>query len=101
MYGYDYLIQSGHNWQKAAIEEQEMLYAASEVIWLRSLQMMTGTMSASEATRMILEKPLAFAQAAQDAGEAAISGEDPGAIARAAVGPLRHEVRSNARRLRG
>ena len=100
MIGYDYLLQSGHNWQKAAIEKQEMWFAASEVIWLRSWQMMTGRMSPAEATKMVLEKPLAFAQAAQDAGEAVISGSDPVEIARAAVAPLRKEARENASRLR-
>ncbi len=101
MYGFDYLIRSGTNWHRAVIEEQEMFLAASEVIWRRSLQMMTGTMSLGEATRMVLEKPRAFVQAAQDAGGAAFGGGDPGAITRAAVAPLREEARSNARRLRG
>ena len=100
MNAYSFLLQSGHNWQKAAIEEQEMLLAASEVIWHRSWQMLTGTMSANEATRMVLEKPVAFARAAQQIGEAVVGGEDPGAITRAAVQPLRREARSNARRLR-
>ncbi|SDJ61869.1 hypothetical protein [Aliiruegeria lutimaris] len=77
-----------------------MWFAASEVIWLRSWQMMTGTMSTEEATKMVLEKPFAFVQAAQDAGVSAISGNDPGAITRAAVAPLRKEARDNARRLR-
>lgn len=101
MNGYDFFLQSGHNWQKAAIEEQEMWLAASEVIWMRTWQFLTGTMTASEATKMFVEKPFAFAQAAQEAGEAVVSGEDAGAITRAAVGPLRREARDNARRLRG
>ncbi len=59
MNGYEYLLRSGRNWQRAAIEEQEMWLAASEVIWMRGWQMLTGTMSAGEATRMVLEKPMA------------------------------------------
>ncbi len=100
MYGYGFLLQSSHNWRKAAIEEQEMWAAASEVIWLRSWQMLTGTMTTVEAARMVVEKPLAFARAAQEVGEAVVTGQDPGAVTRAAVGPLRTEARANARRLR-
>ncbi|MDV7144540.1 antifreeze protein [Tropicimonas sp. TH_r6] len=100
MYGFGFLFQSSSNWQKAAIEEQEMWAAASEVIWLRGWQMLTGTMTSHEATRMLVEKPLAFARAAQDAGEAVVTGRDPVAVTRAAVGPLRSEARANARRLR-
>lgn len=101
MTGWDMFLQSGRNWHKAAIEEQEMLLAASEVIMRRSWQMMTGRMSAGEATRMLVEKPMAFAVAAQEAGEAAARLSDPGYVAMAAVQPLHHEALRNAHRLRG
>lgn len=101
MYGFGFFQFPGQNWHWAAVEERDMWLAASQVIWLRSWQLMTGTMSAVEAARMVLEKPLAFAEAAREAGRTSVSGGDPGAIARAAIRPLSREARRNAQRLRG
>ncbi|WP_068115403.1 hypothetical protein [Tropicimonas marinistellae] len=98
---YNPFLVSARNWQKTSHAYQQMWMAANEVIWHRMVQMMTGTMSAGEASRMVLEKPAAFARAAQHAGEVAIRGGDAASVARAAVKPLRIKTRSNARRLRG
>lgn len=100
MYGFHHFVRYGRNWQSAAMAYNQMWLAAGEVIWRRGMQMMTGTMTHAEATRMIMEKPVAFARAARKAGIAASTGKDPATIARLAVSPLRSKASSNARRLR-
>lgn len=101
MFGVPLYRQSLKSWNEAALACSQMWMASNEVIWHRSLQMMTGTMSPSEATRMVLEKPIAFARAVQGASEAVAQGQDPGRIAHAAVTPICIEAHSNARRLGG
>jgi hypothetical protein len=55
--------------------------------------------TARERTRMLEEKPLAFAQAGLAAMQAAAQGAAPVAVATAAVAPLRRRTRANAARL--
>jgi len=86
-------------WQKAAFDYQKMWLAASEVVWRRSLQIGMGTMSPVEAARMVMEKPAAFALAAQKSAMAAVGGKSAPAIASAAVRPVGSAARANARRL--
>lgn len=87
-------------WHRTAVAWQQMWIAASEVIWRRSFRMMTGTMTATEANRMVVEKPVAFALAAQQAALAAMAGQSGARQAGRAIAPVRQKARANARRLR-
>jgi hypothetical protein len=88
-------------WGRMAAAYTQMSFAAAEVIAKRTRMMASGSMTAPEAARMVLEKPAAFAEAAQKATMAAVSGKDAVAVATAAVRPIRTKTRANARRLRG
>ncbi|WP_116132176.1 antifreeze protein [Tropicimonas sp. IMCC34043] len=94
------LLAASQGWFKAALSYQRMMIAANEVILRRTLQMATGTMSAAEATRMLAEKPEAFAKGVQQAGLAALRGQSGPRIAAAAINPVRRKAQSNAARLR-
>ncbi len=87
-------------WIRFAIAYQEMSFAAGEVILRRTLRMSQGTMTGPEAVAMVMEKPSAFAVAAQRAAIATARGANPLAIASAALQPIRAKTRSNARKLR-
>jgi hypothetical protein len=100
MFGLQMLAQSVRNWENALTEYGEAMMTANEVIWRRSLALVTGTLPPSEAVLMVLEKPAAFALAAHNAGEAATHGGDFGTIASAAIAPLHVKADTNARRLR-
>jgi hypothetical protein len=93
------LYRSASLWQRAALDYTQMCVFASQVIWQRSAEMALGTMSAREATRMILEKPAAFAQASQKAALAGVSGKGAAGVAAAAIRPIRSKTRANAKRL--
>ena len=87
-------------WQKAAMAYAQMWMAANEVIWRRTTDMALGTMSASEATRMFFEKPVAYARAAEKAAMAGARGKGTASAALAAIKPVGAKAKSNARRLR-
>lgn len=87
-------------WMRLGLAAARMNMAAAEVIARRTSMMATGAMSGPEAARMMLEKPAAFAEAAQKAAMAAATGAQPAAIANAAMKPLARHARANARRLR-
>lgn len=87
-------------WGRVAQGLMHMNIAAAEVIWQRSAMMALGAMSAPEAARMWLEKPTAFATAAEKAMVAAARGGDALAVTSAALRPYRHRATANARRLR-
>ena len=76
-----------------------MALAAAEVIGRRSFLMAQGAMTAAETTRMVLEKPATFADAAMRASVAAARGASPTRIAEAGLRPIARKARSNARRL--
>jgi hypothetical protein len=88
-------------WGRMAGAYAQMSFAAAEVIARRTRMMASGSMSAPEAARMVMEKPATFAEAATKAAMAAVSGKDAVAVAAAAVKPIRAKTRANARRLRG
>jgi hypothetical protein len=77
-----------------------MTIAAGEVIFRRSLQMATGSMSPPDAVGMVLEKATVFAAAAEKAAVAAARGGDPVRVATAALGPYGTKTKANVRRLR-
>lgn len=87
-------------WMRVGENAAQINLAAGEVIWRRSLMMAQGNLGGLEAVRMVLEKPAAFAQAAQRAALAAAAGGAPEVVADAALRPIRIRARANARRLR-
>lgn len=93
-------LNASQSWYRAFLSYQRMWLAANEVILRRTLQMATGTMTVAEATRMVTEKPAAFARAAQQAGQAAVAGKSGAAIAAAAIKPVRRRAQNNVTRLR-
>ena len=92
-------FQAASLWQKAAMDYSRMWFYASQVIWRRSAEMALGTMSQNEATRMFLEKPVAYTRSIEKAALAAASGKGYAGSALAAVGPYKTKTRSNAKRL--
>lgn len=77
-----------------------MAIEAQTVMTLRTLGMMgLLTPHPLENQRMVAEKGVAFAQSAQAATLAAISGKHPHEVAAAALHPIRRRTRANAARL--
>lgn len=87
-------------WARLGAASAKMTLTASEVVWRRSMMMAQGGLSAPEAARMVLEKPAAFALAAQRAAVAAARGGDATKVASAALKPIGARTAANARRLR-
>ena len=87
-------------WARLGAASTKMALSASEVVWRRSMMMAQGAMSAPEAARMVMEKPAAFALAAQRAATAAAQGGDMAKVATAALKPIGARTAANARRLR-
>jgi hypothetical protein len=85
---------------RLATAQTRMNIAAAEVIMRRTAMMASGTMSAPEAAKMMMEKPAAFAEAAGRAAIAAARGGDATAVASAALKPIGARASANARRLR-
>ncbi len=86
-------------WQKASTAYGEMLVTAGSVINHRVTQMALGTMKPEEATRMVLEKPAAFAKSMEMAARASAARRGSAAAALAAIKPIGARTRANARRL--
>lgn len=77
-----------------------MVAEAQTVVTLRTLGMMgVLTPHPMENQRMVAEKGVAFAQAAQAATAAAMQGKRPDQVAAAALHPIRRRTRVNAARL--
>lgn len=87
-------------WSRIATAYARMNLSAGEVIARRSTMMLTGAMSAPEATKMMLEKPATFATAAQRAMAAAARGGNAATVTEAALRPYKTKTAANARRLR-
>lgn len=79
---------------------QSMAMAAGEVIFRRTLQMATGSMSPPDAIGMVLEKATVFAAATEKAAIMAARGGDPVRVATAALQPYGVKTKANVRRLR-
>jgi hypothetical protein len=77
----------------------ELFAAASEVVAMRTGQMLAGTRSGTDATERVTEKAAAFSDAAQGAAIAAITG-DPRRVAMAMLAPYQEQVALNVARLR-
>lgn len=78
---------------------KELFAAASEVVKIRTGQMLAGTMSGTHANEMVTEKVAAFSDAVQGAAIAAITG-DPRRVAMAVLAPYQEQVALNVARLR-
>lgn len=100
MNGFDMVLNDMRSWNRLNFSCVQLALEANEVIWRRSIQLMTGAMTTMEATRMILEKPSALAKSLEMAAIATASRRSPQAIAEAYVRPFRTSTRRNTRRLR-
>jgi hypothetical protein len=94
----------GGGWRGADLVRLQMAWwrmgaAAAEVMWRRNLLAAQGAMTAAEATRMVMEKPAAFADAAMRAAVAASRGAKPAAVVQAGLRPVARKAQANARRL--
>ena len=80
---------------------QTMAIAAGEVFFRRSLMIASGSMSASDALAMVVEKAATFAEAAGEATSAVARGENLIGVAAEALGPYEARTAANVRHLRG
>jgi hypothetical protein len=80
---------------------QTMAIAAGEVFFRRSLLIASGSMDATDAVNMVVEKATTFAEAAGETTAAMLKGEDPVGVATAALEPYGTITAANVRELRG
>ena len=100
MYNMTSMMKAAQTWQSLSTAYARMLWSANEVIWRRTLQMTMGTMKPEEFTRMVMEKPTAFAKSMEMVARAQAGSRGNAATAMAAIKPIGSKTRSNARRLR-
>lgn len=93
-------LQANRAMMELAMAYHAMSLAAAEVIFRRTLQIATGTMSPPDALAMVLEKGTVFADAAEKAAVVAAKGGDPVRIVHAALRPYGTKTKANVRRLR-
>jgi hypothetical protein len=94
------LLAMMNAWSRVGNAVARINLSAAEVIARRTGMMLTGRMSAPEAAKMVLEKPVAFAAAAEKAMVAAARGGDAAKVTEAALRPYKTKAAANARRLR-
>ncbi|MCR9085896.1 MAG: hypothetical protein NXH97_04030 [Rhodobacteraceae bacterium] len=99
MYDPTALLRAAATWQKANLAYTQMLMSANQVIVARMMQMMLGTMKPEEATRMVLEKPAAFAKSFEMAARSAAASRGTAAATLAGIKPIGAKTKSNAKRL--
>ncbi|MGI1661219.1 antifreeze protein [Palleronia sp. KMU-117] len=88
------------DWWLLGWQTSVMLTEAQAVIAMRLMGLAgVWTVTPSETLRMVTEKPVAYARAAEAAGRAAFAGKAPHLIAGAALKPVRRKTRANSRRL--
>lgn len=80
---------------------QTMAIAAGEVFFRRSLMIAGGSTDAPDVLSMVIEKTTTFVDAAEGAIIALVNGEDPVAVATAALEPYGTRTAANVRELRG
>lgn len=100
MFGTDRCLEATRAMMQLSAAYQTMAIAAGEVIFRRTLQIATGSMSPPDAVGMVMEKATVFAAAAEKAAIAAARGGDPVRVASAALRPYGDKTRANVRRLR-
>ncbi|MEQ5870153.1 hypothetical protein J4E08_09605 [Sagittula sp. NFXS13] len=95
------MMKATTDWQKVALSTSQMMLSAGVVVQTRMAQMAMGVMKPQEFTRMVLEKPSAFARGGEMAMRA-MSGNKGYAIVMAeALKPIEASASANARRLSG
>ncbi|GKX34832.1 MAG: hypothetical protein MnENMB40S_24500 [Rhizobiaceae bacterium MnEN-MB40S] len=99
MYGMQTLLTWAESWNRLSSAYVNLGLASHEVIWRRSVKLANGSLTPVELTRMVFEKPSAFAKAAERAAAAATR-QDPLLVAEALVQPIGAAARKNAMRLR-
>lgn len=78
----------------------QMLAEAQVVVAIRMAGMMGLTdLPKGEGQRMIAEKTRAFTRSGIAAGQAAMAGQGPEAVTRAALAPVARQTKANAKRL--
>jgi hypothetical protein len=92
----------GKNLLETGIEATMLAIETNLVVVYRALGLMGfRPITGQEVTRMIAEKPPAFAASALAAGLTAFGGQRPDQVMAAAIHPLRTETNRNVRRLGG
>ncbi|MEO4041578.1 hypothetical protein AAFN47_08250 [Hoeflea sp. CAU 1731] len=100
MYGMQTLLTWAESWNRLSSAYVHLGLASHEVIWRRSVKFANGSLTPVELTRMVFEKPSAFAKAAERAAAAVATRQDPLLVAEALVQPIGAAARKNAMRLR-
>lgn len=100
MLGINKSLEATRALMELSVAYQSMVMAAGEVIFRRTLQMATGSMSSPDAIGMVMEKATVFAAAAEKAAITAAQGGDPVRVATAALQPYGVKTKANVRRLR-
>lgn len=95
-----WLFDVADGWSRLASGLLRLNLSAGEVIARRTVLMMTGALSTTEAATMLVEKPRAVLVSAERAIRAAARGGSPAAVAEAALRPYKVRAAANARRLR-
>ncbi len=93
------MFRAAEVWQKTALTGTQMMIATGTVMQIRMMQMAMGTMRPDEASRMMLEKPAAFARAAEKSSVALMRNQGLAAATLAGMRPIGTTARANARRL--
>lgn len=87
-------------WFDVALSLNKVVCDSTEVIMRRTMDLASGRMDAEEAQRMVVEKPLAFALAAQMGTTAALMGGSPSWVTETTIATIADKVSENATRLR-
>ena len=101
MFNYSNGLDGMRSMIQFATAYQTMAIAAGEVFFRRSLMMASGSMSATDAVTMVVEKATTFAEAAGGANNAVAKGQDLVGVATAALEPYGARTAANVRDLRG
>ena len=88
------------DWISLAAAQYALALSAGETIARRSMLMGQGTMTALEATSMIVEKPAAFAEGWRNAALAVVRGGSPVEAMTEFLKPVTKAASANAKRLR-
>ncbi|MEE4292257.1 MAG: hypothetical protein V2J13_10970 [Cycloclasticus sp.] len=93
------MFQNATVWMQLCQKQSQMMMQANVVIAQRVTQMVLGTMTPREATRMVFEKPVAFATSAQKTAQALAASQGYAAASLAGLAPIGAKTKTNARRL--
>jgi flagellar biosynthesis/type III secretory pathway ATPase len=100
MFHFNYGLNGMRSLTRFATAYQTMAVAAGEVFFRRSLMMASGSMSVPDAVNMVAEKAATLTEAAAEATNALVKGEDPIGVAAAALEPYGTRTAANVQVLR-